>query len=50
MNDVIDRILGWIVHAAIFRGIWALPLPWVAAVGLLALLGWWGWRRRHRER
>ncbi|MDQ4213300.1 hypothetical protein [Microbacterium capsulatum] len=50
MNDIPGLILRWIVHAAIFRGMWALPLPWVAVVAAGALLGWWMLRRRRADR
>ena len=50
--DVLETILRWIVHAAIFRGLWALEPLAVVLVGAVCLVLWIGWRvvsrRRHR--
>ncbi|WP_292715509.1 hypothetical protein [Microbacterium sp. 13-71-7] len=48
--DILETILRWIVHAAIFRAMWALGWPWIAVVGVVALLGWIGWRVVSRRR
>lgn len=50
--DILETILRWIVHAAIFRAMWAVGYPWVLIAGAVALVVWIGWRvvsrRRHR--
>lgn len=44
--DILGTLLRWIVHAAIFRGMWSLGLPGALIVGGVAVVVWWLWRRR----
>jgi hypothetical protein len=47
--DIVETILRWIAHAAIFRAMWSLGLPGALIAGAVALVGWWLWRRRRRN-
>lgn len=47
--DILDTLLRWIVHAAIFQGMWSLGASGLV-VGVVALVVWIGRRGMSRRR